>query len=732
MCPNLHSSPQKFAKEGSTINKRGFRTLLSLTLASMAVLALAGSASAAVTPRTQSSSNQVNVLFEPTLTGTQTYKVYRHSRVPSNIATLDRSFDLVATMNYDGTNNPTCPGLAAGDSCSKTQPDANSMTYLVFTDGGDVNNYEEYYYLVAEGTQTYKDDPTNFVIVSAFPPNQTRHGSYTEYTGACTGCHGLHSAQTSQKLLKGATVADLCSTCHDGSVSKYDEVRGRVMMGANGSAYAPAPAGPFGKQLSNTVDDPNVPPHSTLSGGATDWASSVHNIYRGNGPASAIVYQAPGSGFRPAGQTTGAGEPTQNLGSGTDFSPVGWKNQLSCISCHEPHNKFLNFRLLRNDANDGLVGDGAQPTGGIAIRGLSETGVDTAGGARWPQAYTDHGSVVAGSVYVSQTKFLANTARFCSQCHRAFYNNSVRVADERIIRRMLGKTQTEQTLTTADQNVIKFFAELSMINTKDGSGNVLATPKKLTDVTKQDVVDLKTRLATEFTSVKQACGTSSCHSIWFRAKDGDEVVSNPTYETNTPVYLGYATGNNNLSGDASIAGVMGAGHRHPTQIPAKRVLLSGKIIDGTYSLSSASTYETGAGFQARLKDGPVNVGVPLEGVNAGHDTAGQPDPVNYPKNDVVCLTCHMAHGSRTGIGTTDPTTGAWTDSFLVGDVKMESAYKNDALNGTANPDGTANNTIKNEVSGYYRTNTIPAQGVSTVLARMQPMASVCFRCHSVK
>lgn len=647
-------------KKGGFPIKR-LKLIIGLGFVAISLLAIAGSAFAQVKPRTQSSSGAVDVLFIPS-GGNTHYQVYRHKRVNDYNVT----FEYVGQVQVDANGDIVAQSVpGSGDSFITVQPDVNSSKYVVFQDRNDIVDWEEYYYLVTEGTsyQNYDGLPENYLVVAAFPPNQTRHGSYTEFTGACTGCHGLHSAQSNEKLLKGPTASDLCGTCHDGTVSKYDEVRGRVQIGSN---WAPAPAGPFGAQL------PGGDPENK----GTAWASSVHNVYNSDQTqAHARVWQAPGSGFNNAA--------TGNTGSGTDFSQVGWNNWLSCISCHEPHNKFVNFRLLRNDINDKKTGDGDQPAGGIAIRGVSETGKVPAGDGLWPQAYTDFGSIVGGQVYISQTKFLANTARFCSQCHRAFYNEAVRTADDRVISKHIDSGLVNP---GSGESAIRAY-----FNGLIGLGPAQNPPSPPT-------------------AVSSYCGT--CHKIIYQNNNGETVI---TTGPNWAVYLGWTTGNANLAtGDgADMNNVMGAGHRHPTQVPARRILFSGKAIEGTFAPNG---YITTGKIQPRVKPGPVNVGVPLELPSERQTNGlGDPtDPAGYAYYDVVCLTCHMAHGSRAGINDS-------SNPWLPSDKKLESAYLNGDLNGTTGA-------IQHPVSMYYRTSS--GSGVSSVLARFTPMASVCYRCHS--
>jgi len=683
--------------------------LLALAL----VLLAGGSALALVTPRTQSHSQAVDVLFEPE-SGYLYYKIYRHARTDD----FNVDFQELCSVQVNASGDVVASSCASGDdSVENVQPDVNSSKYVVFKDRGDVQDYREYYYLVTQGPSSYANysgNPEDYYIAAAFPPNQTRHGSYTEFTGACTGCHGLHSAQSSQKLLKGATVTDLCGTCHDGSVSKYDEVRGKVLM--EGGKYAPAPAGPFGKQLADNLGT-GFDPDSGYG-----WASSVHNVFRAGGPVWAYVYVAPGSGFRPAGQSSNQ----PSYGSGTDFSPIGWGSQFSCISCHEPHNRPQNFRLLRNDIADKASGAGDHG-GNLKVRGLSETGTTTKGSELWPQAYSDHGSIDGSTVYISQTKFLSGTAKFCSQCHRAFYNRSIRMVDDRVLTSMF----TVGSTPPADQPDIRtYFRELMKLY-----ANGIPTQAQ--------VNNHNTTYSSQWTKVKNACST--CHAIVAEVSDTtkssnqDVVLTDTIFSPTRFVYIGWSTGNRMLDtgANAGLASVMGAGHRHPTEVAAHAVRISGKVIE-------QSTADPLGEIQVRVKPGPVNVGVPLEGRYSAPNSSSIID-LDYSTNKVVCLTCHMAHGSRTGVNDSEN----WV-IWYTGDKWLESAYNQlNGVNGLLDADGDGtpdcadynlNGTcdagefpVSQSTAGYWRnTSTTPAQGVSTVLARFSPFASVCYRCHSTK
>jgi cytochrome c553 len=108
--------------------------------------------------------------------------------------------------------------------------------------------------------------------------------------------------------------------------------------------------------------------------------------------------------------------------------------------------------------------------------------------------------------------------------------------------------------------------------------------------------------------------------------------------------------------------------------------------------------------------------VPLEGNDTGVFGRSQNGKEGYAENIVMCLTCHVAHGS--------------------GSEKLQVAYKNYGLNNT-----DASNLQRNADTNYLEVLPRPSSApsnwwenpqnlVSSALARFNPMASVCYRCHS--
>lgn len=337
---------------------------LVLAAAGLGAILLGGAVFAQVTPRAQTGSGRVDVLFEPLACGsypcTITYQVYRNGRTaeterefePAGTVTVERPADSV-----DWTTVSSTVYDAVYDSFTTVQPDTNSSRYLVFRDRGDITDDEEYYYLVTDaegGTPAGVGQVQDHAVVSAFPPGQTRHGDYTEFTGACTACHGLHSTPSHQNLLKGTTATALCYTCHDGTGSKYDVVNGLVSVSDTVYSTTESFGGPFGRFASPS---------------ATTESTSAHSV-----EAGVLVRRAPGSGTPPLNEA--------------------WNSHFTCISCHDPHNSRRNFRSLRGAIN------------GQTVKVRAFTAV------RWTEP--DQSDAAAVSVYIYGVN------EFCGACHVYF------------------------------------------------------------------------------------------------------------------------------------------------------------------------------------------------------------------------------------------------------------------------------------------------------------------------
>ena len=274
-----------------------------------------------------------------------TYTVYRHTYAEVRTASP------IGSVKTDGAGR-IVPEMADPP---YAWSDAHSAFpgKLLFTDS-TLTDYQEYYYFVARGP--YTGDLRDYVVVASFPPTQTRHGSYTQYTNACTACHGLHSSQSARKLLKAPTINDLCLTCHNGTGSKYDAVNGWVRTGPSWTQRARSPAGLYGSAFS-----------SLAAGEAREEPTSSHTF-------DILVYRAPGSGY--------------------PSSPSSWHESFACTSCHEVHGRAKNFRLLRGELH------------GVAkvLRGFTSV--------YWTRS--DRSDAVSVSEYIY------GTYDFCGGCHLAF------------------------------------------------------------------------------------------------------------------------------------------------------------------------------------------------------------------------------------------------------------------------------------------------------------------------
>lgn len=177
-------------------------------------------------------------------------------------------------------------------------------------------NYINYYYKVTDNAGTSK-------IAAAYPPDTNPHLPASSTFAPCAGCHVTHTA-VGPKLLTQQTIVDLCTTCHDGTQSKYDVRNGKVNTG---TGWADTGAGPFGAL------NAEIPVEEF-----------VYEGYRSDS-TQAVVYS-----------------PTSihNLGTPIEQAPGGVSQRIdgiSCADCHEPHGSD-NYRNLRESifvANDVYV-----------------------------------------------------------------------------------------------------------------------------------------------------------------------------------------------------------------------------------------------------------------------------------------------------------------------------------------------------------------------------------------
>ncbi len=196
-----------------------------------------------------------------------------------------------------------------------TPLEANFSNYE-YTDTG-LTNYYNYYYKI----QQIGDGAS--AVVAAYPPSNNVHTSLRDdTTELCAACHVTHSGQSAY-LLTQPTVVALCTTCHDGSQSKYDVMNGKVRLP---SGYGNTSGGPFGPlQTSSPVDIAVYADYRSVSTVEIAYnPTSIHNL-------GTLLPEAPG---------------------GVSDRQSG----LSCLDCHEIHNISGNFRNLKSviEVTDGV------------------------------------------------------------------------------------------------------------------------------------------------------------------------------------------------------------------------------------------------------------------------------------------------------------------------------------------------------------------------------------------
>lgn len=673
--------------------------------------------------------------FTPDANGDIVFTVYRHDK------TNGRSFVEIGQCTYN-VNTKTASGL----NCS-VDPNYGYVTYL----DTPVVNYEEYSYYVSDNDDADPADLLSKVVVRAFPPAQTRHGNYTEYTNACTACHGLHSSKF-KKLLKGPTVTDLCGTCHDGTGSKYDEVRGRVRTGPSWASSSFAAAGPFGDRLKANSGVQTTSVHNVVR--AADPSQSVdgpNNIE----PDSARIWQAPGSTF-----TTEFNPYTKYDNNGyREYAYISndWGSFLACSSCHEPHDRGKNYRILRPVINDRT---------NIALRGVADVNLNVQDGS------SDRGNWQQRTMY---TRFLAGGNSVMSYYDPkvedpAWAMNSARTAlkadtgdDDRD-----GNTTEPKAKAWCDMEVGEGTLPNggSNIDTSDPNNGYPNAPQWRADP--NSPTGYRCMLSRELGGVTTFC--TACHRtfMWAEArmaKMSYAYTGNPVGPTGTMSghdQASVSNGNFVPAGGDLNTGSLGQ-HKHPISLPPIHAWEEGRIVEGAlgtngevcrgYDWSGPDSKDAtcrGAG-QGRLID-PI---MPLEGMEEGdplHPNNAADDPATpainegktlYAENILMCLTCHVPHGS--------------------GSERVEVAYKNGGLNNTTNAvrdpiTGYLWNRAENNSAPSFGTGEVTHQGqtvgpisprwetrpgylpndvawytqygFSSVLARFNPMASVCFRCHS--
>lgn len=222
-----------------------------------------------------------------------------------------------------------------------------------------LTNYVNYYYKLeaSDGVATVTS-----AVARAFPPNTSPHGFFNEKTTLCANCHVAHAA-SGPKLMLAPTQVALCTTCHDGTASKYDVLNGTVTV--PGGGVKPSPAGPFG-WLAVGVEDVNV--------------------YEGYSYTGGVIVNTPPTSIHRLG-TQNSEAPGGNISNSHTAAA-----QLSCGHCHDVHGSD-NYRMLRKDMRTTI----SQWAPSVTVRAFAET---TAEGENVTYQY--------GSV------------NFCGSCHSDF------------------------------------------------------------------------------------------------------------------------------------------------------------------------------------------------------------------------------------------------------------------------------------------------------------------------
>ncbi len=580
------------------------------------------------------------------------------------------------------------------------------------------------------------------MVVRAFPPTQTRHGNYTEYTNACTACHGLHSSKT-QRLLKGPTITDLCGTCHDGTGSKYDEVRGRVRTGPSWTSSAFAAAGPFG---------------DALKAGSGVVTTSVHNVARACDPANEWSYDdnltdktgcsdgsnapadkiwmAPGSGFLL--ETNSA--PTNNSGNQTyRIVTNNWGSWLSCSSCHEPHDRGKNFRLFRPVINDRT---------NIVVRGVTMVDKD------FNETTTDRG-VWGGGRVGSPVFARAMYTRWLSGGNSVMTFYFAKVEDPAV---------------ASGEDMMTYYPTPLPSDPLDPPGNGMnGSDDGIEEACWEEDGTLfsdgtapsgyRCVTSTELGGATTFC--TACHRtfMWSEAWMRRDSYADPRGGSGTYSGMDKTTidlGDFVATDGASLTNSLGQ-HKHPISMEVEHAYMERRLVDGVLnSQGEACSGEDmmdgdprcqGVG-QGRLVE-PI---VPLEGLESGKlDMANEK---GYATNKIVCVTCHVSHGSgsernevayknydlnETTDAQRDSITGyLWGRKNIAGDPAEYTTRSFGESNTSLTPtprfgSGVDQNNNGNPNDDLFLPNDTPywtQYGFSSELARFNPFASVCYRCHS--
>lgn len=187
-----------------------------------------------------------------------------------------------------------------------------------------LEDFTNYYFRVENGG-TYSN------VTDAFPPNEHAHRYFAADTNQCARCHSTHAA-AGPKLLRQATIDDMCKTCHaSGTGSKYQVNYGTV-QGPGGTTLT-ALGGLFGNKFGSGAGLPTP----------TGWH-----------PLGRAISAAPG-------------------GDGSASNPA-WEEILSCGSCHTAHaDSQYQYRLLRKKLPNMTLSGSGQVLTGVLVEGYAKT-----------------------------------------------------------------------------------------------------------------------------------------------------------------------------------------------------------------------------------------------------------------------------------------------------------------------------------------------------------------------
>lgn len=261
--------------------------------------------------------------------------------------------DVPTAVNYkvyfSTSNDWGEPVADIPDEDGKTQYYFNKNSLSAYT-----NYFIRIYAIDGEGVSGYS-------ATRAFPPSANPHGFYWDNPELCGNCHYTHSA-IGPRLITEVNADRMCVTCHDGTQSKYDVLRGKfrgpesldIEEDSYRSTWYDSIAGPYGTVEGLHVQESAYTP------------TSRHDL-------NIFNFAAPGNSI-------------ENI-------EIGDAN-LSCSTCHDPHgtdnyrNLRANMRVL-NDPNAPLITVEAYPV-------------------------TDTANKREDTVYVS------GSVTFCGACHSDF------------------------------------------------------------------------------------------------------------------------------------------------------------------------------------------------------------------------------------------------------------------------------------------------------------------------